>query len=103
MLGATPPRCTTRSSTRNDSDTLCIWSATNCSVKRPGNVIRMSVAIDAATAIFTVVLLVGPWPGRWCLDSPRHYRPYDDESRGHVEKNLTTMTDEGVRRWGSRS
>src|SRR4051812_29436456 len=51
MLAPTPPRCTTSSSTRNDSDTLCICSSRNLSLKRPGNVIRMSVAIDPATAI----------------------------------------------------
>src|SRR3954462_9688327 len=51
MFAPTPPRCTTSSSTRKDRDTLCICSSRNCSLKRPGNFIRMSVAIDAATAI----------------------------------------------------
>src|SRR5437764_620757 len=52
MLAATPPRRTTRSSTRNDSDTLCSWSGSNCSANRPGKCIRWSVAIEPVTAIF---------------------------------------------------
>src|SRR6185436_19076209 len=46
-----PPRRTTRSSTRKDSDTLCSWSAMSCSENRPGNCMRWSVAIDPVTAI----------------------------------------------------
>ena len=57
MLAATPPRRTTRSSTRNDSDTLCSWSASSWSAKRPGKCIRWSVAIEPVTAIF---MRVGP-------------------------------------------
>src|SRR5919206_1357267 len=49
MLGATPPRRTTRSSTRNDSDTLCRCSASSCSENLPGKCIKWSVAIDPAT------------------------------------------------------
>src|SRR5262245_8456086 len=52
MLAAMPPRRTTRSSTRNESDTLCSWSGRSCSAKRPGKCIRWSVAIEPVTAIF---------------------------------------------------
>src|SRR5205085_2158814 len=52
MLAAIPPRRTTRSSTRNDSDTLCSWSGRSCSANRPGKCIRWSVAIEPVTAIF---------------------------------------------------
>ena len=53
MFGATPPRRISRESTRNDSETVCSWSATNCSEKRPGKLIRWSVAMDPATATRT--------------------------------------------------
>src|SRR5580765_3291069 len=51
MFGATPPRRTTRSSTRKDSDTLSSWSASSWSAKRPGKLIRWSVAMEPATRI----------------------------------------------------
>src|SRR3954464_4296806 len=53
MFGATPPRRTTRSSTRNDSDTLCRCSASSWSENLPGKCIRWSVAIDPATRTLT--------------------------------------------------
>src|SRR5690606_30018513 len=56
MLGAIPPRRTVSVSTRNDSDTLCSWSATNCSVNRPGKCIRWSVAMEPVTTIFMTTL-----------------------------------------------
>src|SRR5437899_1751134 len=59
MLGATPPRRTTRSSTRNDRETLCNWSAMSWSVNRPGKCIRWSEAIEPVTAIFMSALGVG--------------------------------------------
>src|SRR5690349_20629068 len=59
MLLATPPRRTTRSSTRNERETLCSWSAMNCSANRPGKCIRWSVAIEPVTAIFMAALEVG--------------------------------------------
>src|SRR2546423_1602608 len=52
MFAATPPRRTTRSSTRNDRDTLCNWSGRSCSLNRPGKCIRWSVAIEPVTTIF---------------------------------------------------
>src|SRR6266498_2073928 len=54
MLAPIPPRRTTRSSTRNDSDTLCSWSGSSCSANRPGKCMRWSVAIEPVTAIFIV-------------------------------------------------
>src|SRR2546421_647083 len=57
MLAPIPPRRTTRSSTRNDSDTLCNWSGSSCSANRPGKCMRWSVAIEPVTAIF----ISGPW------------------------------------------
>src|SRR5918997_1170743 len=56
MLAPAPPRCWTRSSTRNDSDTFSIWPSTNCSVNFPGKVIRWSVAMEPATATGTGTL-----------------------------------------------
>src|SRR3954471_7678293 len=53
MFGATPPRRTTRSSTRNDSDTLCRCSASSWSENLPGKCIRWSVAIEPATRTLT--------------------------------------------------
>src|SRR5690349_7938182 len=53
MLAATPPRRTTRSSTRKDSETLASWSASSCSENRPGKCIRWSVAIEPATSTGT--------------------------------------------------
>jgi hypothetical protein len=52
MLAAIPPRRTTRSSTRKDSEMLCSWSGMSCSAKRPGKCIRWSVAMEPVTAIF---------------------------------------------------
>ena len=54
MFAATPPRRTSRSSTRNDSETLSSLSATSESANRPGKVMRWSVAIDPVTAMRTV-------------------------------------------------
>src|SRR4029450_11553421 len=59
MLEATPPRRTTRSSTRKDSDTLCSWSAMSDSANLPGKCIRWSVAIEPVTAIFMMALEFG--------------------------------------------
>ena len=53
MFPATPPRCTTKSSTRKLSDTFCRCSARSCSENRPGKRIRWSVAMDPVTAIVT--------------------------------------------------
>src|SRR4051794_25016205 len=53
MFGATPPRRTTRSSTRNDSETRSNWSGSSESVNRPGKCMRWSVAMDPATMIGT--------------------------------------------------
>jgi hypothetical protein len=53
MFAATPPRRISSRSTRKDSDTRSILSAMNCSTKRPGNVMRWSVAIDPVTAMRT--------------------------------------------------
>src|SRR3954466_1429850 len=53
MFAPAPPRCCTRSSTRNDSDTFSIWPSTNCSVNFPGKVIRWSVAMEPVTATGT--------------------------------------------------
>ena len=61
MLAATPPRRTSRSSTRNDSEILSSWSTTRESVNRPSKVIRWSVAIEPVTAMRTSsgLVLVG--------------------------------------------
>src|SRR3712207_3639065 len=56
MLAPAPPRCCTRSSTRNDSDTFSIWPSTNCSVNFPGKVIRWSVAMEPVTTTGTGAL-----------------------------------------------
>src|SRR5918997_1634857 len=56
MLAPAPPRCCTRSSTRNDSDTFSIWPSTNCSVNFPGKVIRWSMAMEPVTATGTGAL-----------------------------------------------
>src|SRR3954467_4497084 len=56
MLAPAPPRCCTRSSTRNDSETFSIWPSTNCSVKVPGKVIRWSVAMEPVTTTVTRTL-----------------------------------------------
>src|SRR3984893_3229987 len=53
MFPATPPRWITRSSTKKLSDTFCRCSASRCSENRPGNRIRLSVAIEPVTAIVT--------------------------------------------------
>ena len=53
MLAAMPPRRTSRSSTRNDSEILSSWSTTSESVNRPSKVIRWSVAIEPVTAMRT--------------------------------------------------
>ena len=55
MLAAMPPRRTSRSSTRNDSEILSSWSTTRESVNRPSKVIRWSVAIEPVTAMRTGV------------------------------------------------
>ena len=53
MFAPTPPRRTSRLSTRKERETVCSWSATNWSAKRPGKVIRWSVAMEPVTAIRT--------------------------------------------------
>ena len=55
MFAATPPRRMSRSSTRNDSETLSSLSATSESENRPGKVIRWSVAIEPVTAMRTLI------------------------------------------------
>src|SRR4051812_8152014 len=64
MLAPAPPRCWTRSSTRNDSETFSIWPSTNCSANLPGNVIRWSVAMDPVTATGTGRSSWWGWNGR---------------------------------------
>src|SRR3954467_5421768 len=59
MFAPAPPRCWTRSSTRNDSETFSISPSTNCSAKRPGKVIRWSVAIEPVTTTGTAGSLDG--------------------------------------------
>src|SRR5687768_1907203 len=49
MLAAQPPRRTSRSSTRKDTESLSSWSTTRLSANLPGKDIRWSVAIDPAT------------------------------------------------------
>src|SRR5690348_5479396 len=63
MLLATPPRRTTRSSTRNERETLCSWSAMSWSANRPGKCIRWPVAIEPVTAIFMRALRVFGYGG----------------------------------------
>ncbi|CAM5713636.1 hypothetical protein SGLAM104S_00850 [Streptomyces glaucescens] len=53
MFAATPPRRTSRLSTRKDRETVCSWSATSWSAKRPGKVMRWSVAMEPVTAMRT--------------------------------------------------
>ena len=53
MFAAMPPRRTSRSSTRKDSEILSSWSTTSESVNRPSKVIRWSVAIEPVTAMRT--------------------------------------------------
>ena len=48
MLAAHPPRRTSRSSTRNETDSLSSWSTTSESENFPGNDIRWSVAMEPA-------------------------------------------------------
>ena len=55
MLAATPPRRTSRSSTRNDSEILSSLSATRESANFPGKVMRWSVAIEPVTHTRTEV------------------------------------------------
>src|SRR5581483_3389534 len=71
MFGPTPPRRTSSASTRNESETVCSWSATSWSANRPGKVIRWSVAIEPVTAMRTAGLLGGV-DG---LSAPRYRRP----------------------------
>src|SRR5690625_7086557 len=79
MLGAIPPRRTTRSSTRNDRDTLCNGSAMSCSAKRPGKCIRWSVAIEPVTAILMTVLWVDG------IGRPSDYRPRSEEHTSELQ------------------
>src|SRR6478735_7542847 len=60
MLAATPPRRTTRSSTRNESDTLWSWSASSCWENRPGKCIKWSVAIEPLTRTGTAGTVPNP-------------------------------------------
>src|SRR5688500_15876919 len=48
MLAAHPPRRTSRSSTRNETDSLSSWSTTRESENLPGKLIRWSVAMEPA-------------------------------------------------------
>ena len=59
MLAATPPRRTSSSSTRNDSEILSSLSRTIESANRPGNVMRWSVAIEPVMTIR--MAWVTPW------------------------------------------
>src|SRR5690349_6636003 len=69
MFAPAPPRCCTRSSTRNDSETFSIWPSTNCSMKVPGKVIRWSVAMEPVTTTVTRTL-----PGVMCAAKNEHLR-----------------------------
>src|SRR5947207_1490004 len=81
MLAPIPPGRTMRSSTRNDSDTLCSWSGSSCSANRPGKCIRWSVAIEPVTAIF-----IGASGGRGYVEGAR---PVDDDlDRGLAGREL---------------
>src|SRR6476469_899130 len=71
MLAATPPRRTSRSSARKDSDTLSSCSTTSESRKRPLKVMRWSVAMDPVMAICTSGNL--PPEGGWHLGRSWHY------------------------------
>src|SRR6476661_10423938 len=53
MLAATPPLRTSRSSARNDNETLSSCSTTRESRNLPLKVMRWSVAMDPVTAICT--------------------------------------------------
>src|SRR5262245_33250925 len=55
MFGATPPRRTTRSSTRKDNEILCRCSASSCSLNLPGKCMRWSVAMEPLTRIGTML------------------------------------------------
>src|SRR3990170_846343 len=48
MFAAHPPRRTSRSSTRNETDSLSSWSTTRLSENLPGKDIKWSVAMDPA-------------------------------------------------------
>ena len=48
MLAAHPPRRTSSSSTRKETDSLSSWSTTRLSENFPGKDIRWSVAMDPA-------------------------------------------------------
>src|SRR3982751_2315702 len=85
MLLATPPRRTTRSSTRNDRETLCSWSAMSWSANRPGKCIRWSVAIEPVTAIFMWALEVRETGG---AVTPAAYR--------HVKQNRPPRERDGL-------
>src|SRR3954453_9186573 len=61
MLAPIPPRRITRSSTRNDSDTLCRCSGISCSENLPAKCMRWSTAMEPVTAMGTA-FLVG-WGG----------------------------------------
>src|SRR5262245_47128605 len=60
MFAATPPRRTTRSSTRNDSDTVSSRSGSSCSTNRPGKRMRWSEAMEPETAIRVIVVASVP-------------------------------------------
>src|SRR4051812_33010752 len=93
MLAPAPPRCCTRSSTRNDSETFSIWPSTNCSVKVPGKVIRWSVAMEPVTTTVTRTLpgvcsTVGP-------PSQRRGRPDHPPAAGPVGGSVRQGTPQG--------
>src|ERR1700733_14339226 len=68
MFPGPPPRLSSRSPTRNDTEILSSFSAISVSVNLPANIIRWSVAIDPVTAIRIVGGLYSAigacWPAR---------------------------------------
>src|SRR5690349_20416367 len=78
MFAPAPPRCWTRSSTRNDSETFSIWPSTNCSVNFPGKVIRWSVAMEPVTATGTERSL---WTGSVPTAAQRTARTLGERAR----------------------
>src|SRR5919199_2930061 len=80
MFAAAPPRRTCRSSTRNDSETLCSCSTTRLSANRPWNTMRWSVAMDPVTAMRT-----GRHPTRVAPRAAARVRTVDRPPRSSVE------------------
>src|SRR5262249_47348628 len=88
MLAATPPRRTTSSSTRKDSETLCNWSGRSCSANRPGKCMRWSVAIDPVTTIFMMTSAEVRAAGRVSLSSPDVQEPPPGWRAAQGRRNL---------------